>query len=486
MKDKLAIIVPYRDREKHLNIFVPHMHEFLKDKGIDYDIIITEQADDRPFNYGKLCNVAVKEVGEEYTYFAFHDIDMLPVSDECDYSFSDEPIHLALNVEAHKNKLPYPQFFGGVKIINKEDFLKINGFSNEYWGYGFEDLDLLKRMEKSGTYLEKFYDENRVYSNYNELDTLPYRIENVKISNNNNNEIISYNDFDNGDFFQGQINKKTLSVINDTFSVILWFKDDSDREERKEIFCFEGYNTGVFLEKGNEIIFQIWDNKTNHYEIIVPYSRNRWNQVVLSFDNNTKIMSLVLNKEKTERQLSKSFKLYDYTKHNLRVSDNTTKCKISNILIYGNLVNDEIVDIHYNKNESSLDNIKSKFGIAPLSYFNYKKVYREKFILDSGVNHNHLNINGKINVKHEENNYDVIYLPIRLEGEYKSLKHHQDSKVIERYYQNDPDVEENADIFFHEMIEGTLDFKKFGLKSLNYSIMDTIEFEDYKLIRVVT
>ena len=36
MKDKLAIIVPYRDREEHLNTFVPHMHEFLKDKGIDY------------------------------------------------------------------------------------------------------------------------------------------------------------------------------------------------------------------------------------------------------------------------------------------------------------------------------------------------------------------------------------------------------------------------------------------------------------------
>ena len=34
MKDKLAIIVPYRDREEHLNVFIPHMHAFLKDKGI--------------------------------------------------------------------------------------------------------------------------------------------------------------------------------------------------------------------------------------------------------------------------------------------------------------------------------------------------------------------------------------------------------------------------------------------------------------------
>ena len=99
MKDKLAIIVPYRDRQDHLDVFIPHMREFLKDKDIEYDIFIIEQSDDRPFNYGKLCNAAVKEISEEYTYFAFHDIDMLPISDECDYGWPEVPTHLATNVE---------------------------------------------------------------------------------------------------------------------------------------------------------------------------------------------------------------------------------------------------------------------------------------------------------------------------------------------------------------------------------------------------
>ena len=49
MIDKLAIIVPYRDRQDHLDVFIPHMQEFLKDKGIDYTIFIAEQTDDRPF-----------------------------------------------------------------------------------------------------------------------------------------------------------------------------------------------------------------------------------------------------------------------------------------------------------------------------------------------------------------------------------------------------------------------------------------------------
>ena len=35
---KLAIIVPYRDREEHLARFVPHMTEFLSDKNINYKI----------------------------------------------------------------------------------------------------------------------------------------------------------------------------------------------------------------------------------------------------------------------------------------------------------------------------------------------------------------------------------------------------------------------------------------------------------------
>ena len=52
MKDKLAIIVPYRDREAHLNVFIPHMNSFLANKEIDYTIFVAEQADDRPFNYG--------------------------------------------------------------------------------------------------------------------------------------------------------------------------------------------------------------------------------------------------------------------------------------------------------------------------------------------------------------------------------------------------------------------------------------------------
>ena len=55
---KLGIIVPYRDREQQLKRFLSHMKEYIKD--IDYEIFIVEQADDKPFNRGKLLNAGYK------------------------------------------------------------------------------------------------------------------------------------------------------------------------------------------------------------------------------------------------------------------------------------------------------------------------------------------------------------------------------------------------------------------------------------------
>jgi predicted glycosyltransferase involved in capsule biosynthesis len=140
--EKLAVIVPYRNREEHLKSFIPHMEKTLVDEKIPFGIFIVEQADDKPFNRAKLLNVGFKEC-EEYDYFAFHDVDMLPV--DSDYSFPDGPTHLSSEVEQFNWGLPYDGYFGGVTLFDKESFLKINGYSNEYWGWGAEDDDVIHR-----------------------------------------------------------------------------------------------------------------------------------------------------------------------------------------------------------------------------------------------------------------------------------------------------------------------------------------------------
>lgn len=40
---RVAVIVPYRNREKHLNIFLQNMHPFLQAQQLDYGIFVIEQ-----------------------------------------------------------------------------------------------------------------------------------------------------------------------------------------------------------------------------------------------------------------------------------------------------------------------------------------------------------------------------------------------------------------------------------------------------------
>ncbi len=42
-------------------------------------------------------------------------------------------------------RLAYPAVFGGVTLFTTQQFLASNGFSNEYFGWGGEDDDMLHR-----------------------------------------------------------------------------------------------------------------------------------------------------------------------------------------------------------------------------------------------------------------------------------------------------------------------------------------------------
>jgi hypothetical protein len=83
----------------------------------------------------------------------FHDVDMIPV--DVDYSYSPFPIHLANNFIPNDIRIIFDEYFGGVTLFPVESFEIINGYSNEYWGWGFEDTDLLYRCKLSNIELDK-------------------------------------------------------------------------------------------------------------------------------------------------------------------------------------------------------------------------------------------------------------------------------------------------------------------------------------------
>ncbi|KRY08885.1 Beta-1,4-N-acetylgalactosaminyltransferase bre-4 [Trichinella patagoniensis] len=100
------------------------------------------------FNRGKLMNVGFLEAMRLYnwTCFVFHDVDLLPENDLNSYSCLDTPRHLSVAVDKFNYRLPYASIFGGVTALTAEQFRRINGFSNEYWGWGGEDDDFYIRV----------------------------------------------------------------------------------------------------------------------------------------------------------------------------------------------------------------------------------------------------------------------------------------------------------------------------------------------------
>ena len=150
-KQRMALFVPYRKRKEHLPIFLKEMDQFLQKKKIDYHIFIIEQRGEDFFNRGALFNLGIKEFGTNFDYFCLHDVDLIPL--QADYNCYNQPMRLVSFISKEKMKIPkqlgkgeYNHHFGGVVTISKNIFWQINGFSNLYHHYGFEDDDLFLRL----------------------------------------------------------------------------------------------------------------------------------------------------------------------------------------------------------------------------------------------------------------------------------------------------------------------------------------------------
>eukprot|EP00971_Amphidinium_carterae_P028747 565927-Amphidinium_carterae.1 len=79
--------------------------------------------------------------------FITHDVDLLPSDDMLEvYGKAPPPGH-AVHFASVWPKYNYPTFIGGVLAFSPQDFERINGFPNNYWGWGLEDDQLWLRMQ---------------------------------------------------------------------------------------------------------------------------------------------------------------------------------------------------------------------------------------------------------------------------------------------------------------------------------------------------
>ncbi|KAM3624346.1 uncharacterized protein V6R79_022254 [Siganus canaliculatus] len=149
---KVAIIIPFRNRSEHLKYWLHYLHPILQRQQLDYGVYVINQDGEESFNRAKLMNVGYAESLKEYDYncFVFSDVDLVPMDDRNTYSCFSQPRHLSAFVDKHGFRLPYAQIFGGVSAMSKDQYLKINGFPNNYWGWGGEDDDVSNRLKCKG------------------------------------------------------------------------------------------------------------------------------------------------------------------------------------------------------------------------------------------------------------------------------------------------------------------------------------------------
>ena len=53
-------------------------------------------------------------------------------------------------------KLPYKTYFGGVSAMSVKHFKLVNGFSNQFWGWGGEDDDMAKRVRMNNLQVTRY------------------------------------------------------------------------------------------------------------------------------------------------------------------------------------------------------------------------------------------------------------------------------------------------------------------------------------------
>lgn len=149
-RQQVAIIIPFKNRDEHLRALLNRLHPMLHKQNTAYCIFVAEQEDDGRFNKGAVMNAGFNEVMRmnKFDCVIFHDVDMLPESDFNIYQCQDSPTHLSPLIDKFDYK-PYGTDFGGITMLRPQDYLKANGMSNMFWGWGREDDDMQHRVEKA-------------------------------------------------------------------------------------------------------------------------------------------------------------------------------------------------------------------------------------------------------------------------------------------------------------------------------------------------
>jgi hypothetical protein len=485
MKHKLGVCVPYRNREEHMNIFVPTISEFLTKAGIEHTIYLAHQCDDKLFNRGLMKNIAAKYAFEDgCDYVVWHDIDMVPENDTCDYSYpTDYPQHIAVSISQSDYCLKYEEYFGGAVLFTKEQVYATNGYSNDYWDWGMEDDDLFWRCAKEGmlnrTTLD--YTKRKLVGTFDGKQsniTIPIRHTNILNKSHTVSVLVKADQ---------QIEKVPIWLIGDT----------NRRFVEYPIFRKPGYDWGLSFNNSRAYTAMLWSSNKEHiYQWIKRYE-NEWTWVTMVVDTDTNKMHFYLNgRESSARNgtgthspvdLMSSLKRYGtedfcvgYTPSTPPSEPNAYfKGQISDLKLWNRaLTEDEVSKLH---TDTISDNL--------IMHYDFEKVDRStnELINLKGDNNGKLN---KVIFKTEDISIPFVSLPYRRDGRFKCLPHETEGLItvggIDKWAKGETTAR-NERRYILEMQQGKIDYKRDGISNLDtkYTLVGihTI-FNNHKMINV--
>ena len=486
---RLAVILPYD--EQHIENFVNHFDATVDG---DYKLVFMKQKSNRPLNKGKLFNIGYMLHKDKYDYFCFHDSDLIPISDECDYSFEGKPISLVgmrnkiefgdqLEVQNFDNySLPYDEYFGGAILFSKEHFQKVNGYSNEYWGVGYEDYDLLLRsvVGELSVRMELETTVSKTYGNFNGLNSyIEIPVENAKIK----------------------------KATNKSFTMSAWFCPDGEPSYSStvdtnrceySIFIRPGYHMGLSYTHGGFLKGVIWIRPFGSSErepvvIQTPLRTNQWYHVGMSVDEINQEMILYVNgKEVGKQQYEGELIKYLNKPYYIGVGDPTTtqwrnfyEGQIAEIGLWPDTLKDYELELIFNK---GIVNNKGEYTISklPVGVWDFKGGY-DNITFDISGNGNHAKFyNVGFANKFLKSNTER-YLPYRRNGAYGYISSEEQYLNLEQLKVSDhPEIMTNRNTFNKNVRNQMQNTDKDGLSSTKFRIVNRYDYQKkHEIIEVV-
>ena len=470
---KLGVCVPYRNREEHLKEFLPKLSKFLKNKGIEHSFYFAHQCDEKLFNRGAMKNIAAKHAFEDgCDYIVWHDIDMIPLNDECDYSYpNDNPKHIAVNLSKYEYTLAYDQYFGGAVLFTKEQVEKTNGYSNDYWDWGMEDDDLFWRC---------YYEGMSTSNNYKKLE---------------NKNIANFDGWKSG--ISIPANREMTNLLSKTHTISILFLAEQQNEKvpiwligdnNKRFIEYPvfvkngGWNYSINFNNSRAVTMCLFPNDTNNkvYYNWAKQFENVWSWVTISVDIDENKIWFYLNGIPINNTKNNLTNNAIEINNGLRKYDNRSPFSLGYVFdaipaemkyFKGKIADVKMFDKSFNPNE--IEKIHSDTN-SLVCHYDFSKIENNK--LFDNVSNLEADMN-MVDITTETIEINSIALPYRSNGSYQCLPHINEGFEEGKWAKGETTAK-NERRFVTEMQQKKINYKEDGIAQIKYDLVSKEQIAD--------